>query len=96
MFDAIIKRGTLMTIITLIICVLGILAALKIPVQMIPDLEVRTISIRTVWPGATPQDVEKEILIEQEEHLRSVPSLQRIVSTASFGRASTLRGYDGY
>lgn len=54
---------------------------------MIPDLEVRTISIRTTWPGATPQDVEKEILIEQEEHLRSVPGLQRIVSSASFGRA---------
>ena len=88
MFDAIIKRGTLMTIIALIICVLGILAAQKIPVQMIPDLEVRTISIRTTWPGATPQDVEKEILIEQEEHLRSVPSLQRIVSSASFGTAS--------
>ena len=88
MFEAIIKRGTLMTIIALILCVLGILAAQKIPVQMIPDLEVRTISIRTTWPGATPQDVEKEILIEQEEHLRSVPSLQRIVSSASFGRAS--------
>jgi multidrug efflux pump subunit AcrB len=88
MFDAIIKRGTLMTIIILIICVVGIIAALQIPVQMIPDLEVRTISIRTTWPGATPQDVEKEILIEQEEHLRSVPSLQRIVSTASFGSAS--------
>jgi multidrug efflux pump subunit AcrB len=88
MFEAIIKRGTLITIIALIICVLGILAALKIPVQMIPDLEVRTISIRTTWPGATPQDVEKEILIEQEEHLRSVPSLQRIISSASFGRAS--------
>jgi len=88
MFEAIIKRGTLMTIAALIICVLGILAAQKIPVQMIPDLEVRTISIRTTWPGATPQDVEKEILIEQEEHLRSVPSLQRIISSASFGRAS--------
>jgi len=88
MFEAIIKRGTLMTIVALIISVLGVLAALKIPVQMIPDLEVRTISIRTTWPGATPQDVEKEILIEQEEHLRSVPSLQRIVSTASFGSAS--------
>ena len=88
MFDAIIKRGTLMTIIILIMCVVGIIAALQIPVQMIPDLEIRTISIRTTWPGATPQDVEKEILIEQEEHLRSVPSLQRIVSTASFGRAS--------
>ena len=88
MFDAIIKRGTLMTIIILIMCVVGIIAALHIPVQIIPDLEIRTISIRTTWPGATPQDVEKEILIEQEEHLRSVPSLQRIVSNASFGRAS--------
>src|SRR5210317_1811353 len=87
-FEAIIKRGVLMTVITLIVCILGIVAASRIPVQMIPDLDVRTISIRTTWPGATPQDVEKEILIEQEEHLRSVPSLQRIVSTASFGSAS--------
>ncbi len=82
-----VKRGILIAVCTLIIAVLGIVAALKIPVQMIPDLEVRTISIRTTWPGATPQDVEKEILIEQEEHLRSVPGLQRIVSSASFGRA---------
>ena len=87
MFEAIIRRGTLMTVAALIITVLGILAALRIPVQMIPDLEVRTVSVRTSWPGATPQDVEKEILIEQEEFLRRVPSLQRIVSSASFGRA---------
>ena len=87
MFEAMVKRGNLIAVGTLILTVLGIVAALKIPVQMIPDLEVRTISIRTSWPGATPQDVEKEILIEQEEHLRSVPGLQRIVSSASFGRA---------
>ena len=87
MLEPIIKRGTLMAVFTLIACVLGIVAAYKIPVQMIPDLEVRTISIRTSWPGATPQDVEKEIVIAQEEQLRSVPGLQRIVSSADFGRA---------
>ena len=54
----------------------------------IPDLEVRTISVRTSWPGATPQDVEKEILIEQEEYLRTVPNLQRLEATASSGSAS--------
>ncbi|MEW8657613.1 MAG: efflux RND transporter permease subunit [Candidatus Thiodiazotropha endolucinida] len=86
MFEAMVKHGILIAVGTLIVIVLGIVAALKIPVQMIPDLEVRTISIRTNWPGATPQDVEKEILIEQEEHLRSVRGLQRIVSSASFGR----------
>lgn len=88
MFEAIIKRGTLMTVIILIVSVLGVMAALRIPVQMIPDLEVRTITVRTSWPGATPQDIEKEIVIEQEEYLRSIPGLQRIISSSSFGRAS--------
>ena len=87
MFEAMVKRGILTAVCVLILMVVGVVAALNIPVQMIPDLEVRTISVRTIWPGATPQDVEKEILIEQEEHLRSVRGLQRIVSSASFGRA---------
>jgi multidrug efflux pump subunit AcrB len=87
MFEGIVRHGTLMAVIALILCVLGVVAALRIPVQMIPDLEVRTVSVRTSWPGATPQDIEKEILIEQEEYLRSIPNLKRIISTASFGQA---------
>lgn len=87
MFDALVRRGTIVTVVAFIVMILGIVAALKIPVQMIPDLDVRTISVRTGWPGATPQDIEKEILIEQEERLRSVPNLQRLESSASFGRA---------
>ena len=54
---------------------------------MIPDLEVRTISVQTGWPGATPQDVEKEILIEQERYLRSLSNLKRMVSYAEMGEA---------
>jgi len=87
MFERIVQRGTLMTVAVLIVAVLGVVAALRIPVQMIPDLEVRTVTVRTSWPGATPQDVEKEILIEQEEYLRTIPSLQQITAQASFGQA---------
>ena len=88
MFDAIVRNGILVTVAALIMAVLGVLAALRIPVQMIPDLDIRTISVRTAWPGATPQDIEKEILIEQEEYLRTIPNLQRLESTASSGSAS--------
>ncbi|GAB5450242.1 MAG: efflux RND transporter permease subunit [Halioglobus sp.] len=88
MFSRLIERPTLVTVVTLIVCVLGIVAALRIPVQMIPDLDVRVISVRTVWPGATPQDVEQEILIEQEEYLRNLPNLSRITTTAASGSAS--------
>lgn len=87
MLDAGIRRGTILTVAVLMVCVLGIVAALRIPVQMIPDLEVRTISVVTGWPGATPQDVEKEILIEQERYLRTLPNLKRMVSRASTGSA---------
>lgn len=87
MIESIIRRGTLLTIGVLIIFVFGIIAVLRIPIQMIPDLEVRVISVRTTWQGATPQDVEKEILIEQEKYLRDLPNLQRIISTASTGQA---------
>ena len=87
MLENIISRGTLLTVTVLIICILGIFAALRIPVQMIPDLDVRTIGIRTSWPGATPQDVEKEILVEQEDYLRNLPTLSRITATARSGSA---------
>ncbi|MBA54266.1 MAG: acriflavin resistance protein [Pseudomonadales bacterium] len=88
MFEASIRRGIIVSVTVLIICVLGVVSALRIPVQMIPDLEVRTVSVRTGWPGATPQDSEKEILIEQERYLRTVPNLQRMLSSAETGRAS--------
>ena len=87
MIEGAVRPGTLLAIGVLIVCVFGILAVLRVPIQMIPDLEVRTISVRTSWSGATPQDIEKEILIEQEEYLRSVPGLERMVSTATMGEA---------
>ena len=87
MFEGAIKYGIQLTVIVLTICVIGIMCAQRLPVQMIPDLEVRTITVNTSWPGATPQDVEKEILIQQEDYLRTLSGLQRIISTANMGAA---------
>lgn len=88
MFEKILANGILVTVVVLIVCVLGVVAATRIPVQMIPDLDVRVIGVQTSWPGATPQDVEKEILIEQEAYLRNLPNLSRITATARTGSAS--------
>lgn len=88
MIEAILKRGTVVTVVMTMVMLLGIVAATRVPVQMIPDLEVRTVTIQTRWPGATPQDVEKEILIEQEQYLRGLPNLSRMVSEASTGEAT--------
>ena len=88
MFEGSIRHGVQVAVVALTICVVGIMCALQLPVQMIPDLEVRTISVETIWPGATPQDVEKEILIQQEDYLRTLSGLKRMISTASTGEAT--------
>ncbi len=87
MITQILQRGTLVAVVTTMLMLLGIIAATRIPVQMIPDLDTRVITIETGWPGATPQDVEKEILIEQEQYLRGLPDLKRMTSLAATGRA---------
>ncbi|MEX2523676.1 MAG: efflux RND transporter permease subunit [Gammaproteobacteria bacterium] len=87
MFRFAINNAVIVTVGMLLICLFGILAVFRSPVQMIPDLEVRVVRVSTVWPGATPQDIEKEIIIEQEEYLRNIQGLQRLTSTANTGSA---------
>lgn len=60
----------------------------RVPVQMIPDLDARIVSVKTNWAGATPQDIEKEILVEQETYLRSIPNLERMIAKAETGSAT--------
>ncbi len=87
MIEGLLHRGTLVAVVVAMTLLLGIVAAMRVPVQMIPDLETRIISVETSWPSATPQDVEKEILIEQEIFLRTLPNLQRMTSVATTGGA---------
>lgn len=87
MIEHILKNGILVTVLVAMVLLLGIVSTTRVPVQMIPDLDTRIISINTRWPGATPQDIEKEILIEQEEYLRGIPNIKRLTALASTGRA---------
>jgi multidrug efflux pump subunit AcrB len=87
MFRRILENPILVAVGVSLIIVLGVLSAIRVPVQLIPDLDVRAITVVTRWPGASPQDVEREILIEQEEFLSSIAGVDRMSSRAAMGRA---------
>ena len=53
----------------------GALAYLGTPVQLTPEVIEPQITVTTRWPGASPQEVEREIVDEQEEQLKSVEGL---------------------
>ena len=59
---------------SLIILILfsGILALFKIPIQLTPDVRKPLIEITTNWQGGSPSEVEREIVVKQEDVLKSV------------------------
>ena len=44
----------------------GILSIYNMPMQLIPEVDIPTLTVETRWPGASPEEVEKQIVHEQE------------------------------
>ncbi len=61
----------------------GTIAYLATPVQLTPDVNEPQLTITTVWPGASAQEVEREIIEEQEEQLKSVEGMDEFKSESS-------------
>ncbi len=70
----------------LLVIFFGVLALADLPIQLTPDVEIPTINVRTTWPGASPVEVESELLDPQEEVLKRVQGVQRMESTANVNR----------
>ncbi|QJF52622.1 efflux RND transporter permease subunit [Roseobacter ponti] len=65
----------------------GIIAVSRIPIQLAPDVRKPIVVIETVWPGAAPSEVEREIINPQEEALRGLDGLDIMTSSARTGQA---------
>ncbi|NQV24340.1 MAG: efflux RND transporter permease subunit [Rhodopirellula sp.] len=80
---AIVHNPVKVTVGVLLVALFGVVALLRMPLQLTPEVQRPTISVQTRWPGASPQEVEREIIIEQEEQLKSVEGLVKLSSEAT-------------
>ena len=76
------KRPIIIYSLIILILFSGLLALLKIPIQLTPDVRKPVIEITTNWQGGSPSEVEREIVIKQEDVLKSVKGIERIRSNA--------------
>ena len=65
----------------------GYLALTTIPIQLTPDVRKPIITVETNWPGAAPAEVEREIVVQQEDELKGLDGLEEMTSTARTGNA---------
>jgi HAE1 family hydrophobic/amphiphilic exporter-1 len=67
----------------LLVTLFGTLALVTMPVQLTPEVQVPTITVESRWLGASPQEVEQELVQPLEEQLRSVEGLVKMSSESS-------------
>jgi HAE1 family hydrophobic/amphiphilic exporter-1 len=86
--ESVVKSPAKVIVGVLLVALFGTVALLRMPMQLTPEVQTPTITIETRWPGASPQEVEQEIVIEQEEQLKGVEGVVKMSSesTDSLGR----------
>lgn len=71
----------------LMVVMFGYVALLKIPIQLAPDVAKPVITVETQWPGGAPEEVEREVVIRQEEVLKGLEGLDSMTSRSEDGQA---------
>ena len=88
LITAFINNPVKVAVAVLLLVLFGLLAVFEMPVELTPKVEKQWLSVRTNWPGAGPEEVEREIVYEQERHLNAIPGMKEITSNSSNSRAS--------
>ncbi len=81
--DAAIASPVTVAVGVLFLVLFGLQALFAVPIQLTPDIERPKVSVTTIWPGANPQEIEREIIDEQEDVLRSLEGLVTMSSDSS-------------
>ncbi len=84
--DFAIKRPLITVVSMLALVVFGIFALLKLKTDEFPDVAPPFVSVGIVYPGASPDIVEKQILDPVEEQIQAISGVKQVMGKA----------YDGY
>ena len=74
----------------ILVVLFGFISLFRLPIQLTPNVEDPEITVQTFWPGASPQEIEREIVLEQEDQLKSLEGLIKMESQSSSSQGTIL------
>lgn len=72
----------------ILLALFGTLSIFAVPIQLVPDVDAPVIKVTTRWIGASPQEMESEIVDRQENKLKSVANLKKMTAVIQEGEAT--------
>ena len=88
--DLAIKRPTVTVVTMLALVIFGIFALWSLKVDEFPDVAEPVIAVSIVYPGASPEGVERELLDPIEEAISGASGIDKMQSTAQDGFAQII------
>jgi len=80
-----VKRRVTASMITMILVIVGFIAFSRLGLDFFPDLEFPTVSIITIYRGASPEDIEKTITRPIEQIVSSIVRVKKVSSISAEG-----------
>ena len=80
-----IHRPVTMFMLSGVIILIGALSLMRLPVDLMPDISLPSITVRVGYPGVGPVEMEELVTRPLEQALSAVAGLERIESTSSEG-----------
>ena len=81
-YEGAVKRPIMTSLSFLAIMIFGLFSLLKLPIDLIPDIETNTILVMTYYNGASADDIENNVTRPLENTLNSVEHLKHISSNS--------------
>jgi multidrug efflux pump subunit AcrB len=66
----------------------GLFSIPRIPMEILPQYESDVVNIRIANPGATPEEMEREVVMRVEEAIHDLEGIKEIISTAVEGTST--------
>ena len=83
-----VRRPVTTTMIALIVLVIGLFAMNRLRIDLLPSVEMSTLTVRTDYRGASPEVMEQQVTQIVEEIVATVPGVEEITSSSSEGNSS--------
>ncbi|HEX9792656.1 MAG TPA: efflux RND transporter permease subunit [Planctomycetota bacterium] len=95
-FRRLVTRPVAVLMLSLALIGTGLIAGLRIPIEMIPKgFSDSSVSITAPWPGANPLEIEQHVVRPLEEELRTIRGVNRLYGVAMDGQAVVVLGFPG-
>jgi HAE1 family hydrophobic/amphiphilic exporter-1 len=88
--DFAIKRPMITVVTMVALVVFGLFALLRLQTDEFPDVAPPFVSVSVVYPGASPEVVENEVLDPVEEAIASISGVKKMTGSAADGFANVL------